>query len=1534
MHKRNKYIIGIGKGLKWLLYSLVILLVSLYLLFRLSFVQNYTANKAAIYLSDKAGVEISIGELEISQFLKISLRDLRVRDHHDSLFLKIKSLDAEIIPAYLLEDKFFVKNLVVDSLCLALIEYKGEKEMNLMRIIDSLSGEEDTTTSSFELGIMARNVSVSNSYFALDLQNDSHYEAMDYTHLNVDSINFEIDDFTIKSDSLIGNVISFSAYEKCGFDIQKLAGNVLVSPREVEIPNMQLYVNNSGLEADFNLRYNQWSDWLEFIDNVSFDARVDSISLDLNDIQYFSTSVKGMENVVYGSAIVKGSVAKIKVKDANLRYRNNTYFKGYVALNGLPEIDQTFIRIKIKDAYVDSKELSKVKLSNGELFSLPSIADKYEFIKVKGRFTGFYYDFVSKASFNSALGRFSTDISLQPTANQKDFKYSGKLSTTHFEIQKLLGSSYVKDISMKVNIEGVGLSENIDAVYDIDISNVNVAGFDYSNLELLGSIANKKLETELKSKTDSFRLSAKGYYDFSEEIPHIYLQSTLLNARMNRLFMKPKDTLGYISAKVLVDVTGSDIDNIVGIVSIHDFAYELSGKKYYSDSIIIQSYINNSFRELTANSDNVEISMSGFRRFSDLPVISDLLLHDVLPKVTKVAAFSDSDPMEWSHNSSVADEQINFDVKFLDINSIVNIFVPNFYISKNSEIQGSYTFSKDSLWVAINAEDIRYNNFRSTNIILDLKKNNSGIKLDLTSDYLKTYAGIYFDTLDVHGSINMDTADFNISWGGEHNFTNKGNIEGEIYWVDTNSYQLSFSRGDFYVQDTLWVLNPNTKISSSHHFIKFTDLDLTHGKNSLSIYGQASDDANDEIICDFSNFDVSFIDFYLKRFDTNLDGYINGELIFSKLWDRPRFTGDIEINSFSLNDIFLNTLKFNTLYSDSREAIILDLVIGSDSLGLKYLDFGGFYYPFNAKEQFDAELRVNDFPLSSIGRYLTSFTSYVDGVANGSLRLQGSLDKPVILGRIKTNIDDILIDYTNVHYKINDYLEFAPTYFGFVDVLAHDTKDHDLKLTTKINHTYFTDLNLDIDVVPINAQLLNTTVAENELFYGKAFGNGRFQLKGPINDMAMKLRLKPNNKSYLAIPISSQSSAEYSDFLTFVAKDTMQEVFMDEMIMPDDEFRLALNMEIDIDPTTTIELVMDERVGDVITAHGSGKLKMIYDVDGNFKMFGKYQIDRGNYLFTMQSILNKRFSISSGSSIVWDGDVADARIDLKAVYRVDAKLYDLLQSLVDSASSTVYKKPSKVNCIINITGSLFDPNIAFDIKVPDESIADQELVKRLLSVESTGNSEEMNKNFVSLLILGRFQPPSGYEAGANPNMLEHNAAEILAEQVGNILNQVSDDVEIGLAWSPGDEVTKQEVAVALSYTMLDDRLVLDGKFGQGGGSTTESSARIVADMEIGYYLTPDGRIRAKVFNRTNYYDPLSRKAPYTQGVGVSFRKEFNNFQELFTPKNKQKGITDAGMEELENRSNPDFESKNIEKIEDKNELKKKDKDEDEDKGQG
>jgi hypothetical protein len=44
-------------------------------------------------------------------------------------------------------------------------------------------------------------------------------------------------------------------------------------------------------------------------------------------------------------------------------------------------------------------------------------------------------------------------------------------------------------------------------------------------------------------------------------------------------------------------------------------------------------------------------------------------------------------------------------------------------------------------------------------------------------------------------------------------------------------------------------------------------------------------------------------------------------------------------------------------------------------------------------------------------------------------------------------------------------------------------------------------------------------------------------------------------------------------------------------------------------------------------------------------------------------------------------------------------------------------------------------------------------------------------------------------------------------------------------------------------------------------------------------LVPSGKIQFKAFNRSNN-NLIYETAPYTQGIGISFKEEYNTFDEL------------------------------------------------------
>ena len=131
--------------------------------------------------------------------------------------------------------------------------------------------------------------------------------------------------------------------------------------------------------------------------------------------------------------------------------------------------------------------------------------------------------------------------------------------------------------------------------------------------------------------------------------------------------------------------------------------------------------------------------------------------------------------------------------------------------------------------------------------------------------------------------------------------------------------------------------------------------------------------------------------------------------------------------------------------------------------------------------------------------------------------------------------------------------------------------------------------------------------------------------------------------------------------------------------------------------------------------------------------------------------------------------------------------------------------------------------------------------------------------------------------------------EMVSNQISNMLSKLSKDLNIGLIIRPGSNaISPQEAQLALSTQLLNDKVTLNGNFDvRGAGSTVTNSTyyntnQLSGDFEAEIKLTQ--KFRLKVFNR--YNDSYTGISPYTQGVGILYKQDFNRFSDLFRKKVK------------------------------------------------
>ncbi len=194
-------------------------------------------------------------------------------------------------------------------------------------------------------------------------------------------------------------------------------------------------------------------------------------------------------------------------------------------------------------------------------------------------------------------------------------------------------------------------------------------------------------------------------------------------------------------------------------------------------------------------------------------------------------------------------------------------------------------------------------------------------------------------------------------------------------------------------------------------------------------------------------------------------------------------------------------------------------------------------------------------------------------------------------------------------------------------------------------------------------------------------------------------------------------------------------------------------------------------------------------------------------------------------------------------------------------------------------GKLLNPTISFSIDFPYIKETDKNYIYSRLD---TTDQAMMSQQVLSLLVMNSFYYSSGYSGSLN-----FNSISLLTNQLNNILSRISDDFDIGVNYKPGDDNFAQEVGVALSTQLFDNRVSISGNVGVRGKDDTRNTNDIVGEVDVAVKLTDDGRWRAFAFNRSNNNLLYQNYSLYTQGIGLSYTKEFYKFSDLFKRKTKE-----------------------------------------------
>jgi hypothetical protein len=292
-------------------------------------------------------------------------------------------------------------------------------------------------------------------------------------------------------------------------------------------------------------------------------------------------------------------------------------------------------------------------------------------------------------------------------------------------------------------------------------------------------------------------------------------------------------------------------------------------------------------------------------------------------------------------------------------------------------------------------------------------------------------------------------------------------------------------------------------------------------------------------------------------------------------------------------------------------------------------------------------------------------------------------------------------------------------------------------------------------------------------------------------------------------------------------------------------------------------------------------LRIRTGLSDQFNINGDYTLLSGEFKFSALDVVTREFTIREGSSIRFNGDVMDSDLNVTGVYSTKAAISTLLSSMASAEAAR-----RQVDCLIDITGKLRNPQIKFDIEIPQLDPGTEGLVTSALNTE-----DKKMKQFLYLLIANSFLPneESGIITTGGSNMLYSNMTGIMAGQLNSIFERLNIPLDLGLNYQ--QNASGQNLFdVALSTQLFNNRVIVNGTIGNRRilGTTTDE---VAGDLDIDIKLNPPGTLRLNLFSHsadqyTSFLDNSQRN-----GVGFAYQREFNNlkqfFSDLFIPRRER-----------------------------------------------
>ncbi len=1488
----------------WVLGLILLLQVGGVVLLQSPRVQTFLGKKVISMLQDRMDADITFQSASVRPFDAIVLDEVLVKDIAPVLedmdtLLYVKHLSARFsIMGLFRGESISVSRLNLNGGCFHLViepdpDCPARGTTNLQRIF-RIPQKERNEPPQYHWGniLEARSVEVSQVHFHMEnMVTAARYEqrgkvipegTIDWNHLNLNVEHLKVNHLRLNDDLITGSVQDFFVQElTTGLRLDNLSaqkvrvgkGNVHVEdflghlgPGNITFLDMPLFEMEGTLEE-----YN------DFEQNVRFNATLNEGSqIDMQTIRHLAPK---MDQITFRGRIkghVQGPLSDFRFSEMRVEgLDDEVVLVTDGRMTGLPDAESTRMNflihelsfgLKDLDGFIQSwapaTQLNTDRMAPGERFTangtLSGVLDRLQF----------------QGEIDSRIGHIKTDVALAHIISHKlqPLSIEGRLETRDVQVGHIIGNKDLGAVSLTTSLTAALEPGDLRVQVDtLEIDRLQALGYNYSGISAQGRFQANDYRFHLQSTDPNLKLQADAtYYETSVRDGQLEARLQLDFADLEALHLDKRGR-SKVALNAQAGIIRTD-GHAKGRISTDHMTLENDGGRYDISDIGLNIEAEDSLHILSLRSDLLDADYKGTRSILDcFNEIKTLLVKEELPALL---------PKPAKPYSGATYEGVIVAKELQDLMAFV---APGVYVEKGTKVrfsvspEGAFNADLNSGRLALREQYIK-------DLRLHADNANEALTGEITSSAIALSPGARLSNnrLTFHADNNKLGLGYSFDNEEEEDTRAEFFATGELAQTQQGlSITARAHPSNIYYKGDGWGIQ-----SGDIHFcngdLQVNRLEANHNHQRLVVDGRYSQKRTDTLSVTMDQFNIALVNSIAGENFPQLQGRATGQaFIVSAPSAQPGLLANIVCDSTAISGRRVGQLNLSSSWNEKLKRF--DAHMRNTLDGRSSIMADAFLVP--STDELQVSLQLDRFELGYAEHFLNSIFHEFNGALSGEIKLDGKRSD-LRLSSQDLWLDDgrLTLDFTRVPYQVNGPLSLDKKGLHFEDMYVTDGEGGTGTVTggIEMNLSHLENMRMDTHVNIREMRAISLPRGVNPLAFGQVYATGRVDITGPMNKLNLAIDATSAKSGEFHLPLgSSSASGKSRELLTFQEADSLRHEDPYEQMMA--SARHTHKKQSDLLFTARIKATPDLRVyidigdGNTLNAIGSGTIELeSSSAQGSFTLGGDYTILDGNFHFGVLGLVSRDFTIQGGSTIRFNGDVWDTDLDVKGLYTTKTQLTNLLSTYEGTDNNSTISNRRTVNCGIDITGKIKNPEVGFNIEIPDLNPVIQGQVESALNTE-----DKVQKQFVYLLVTGGFLPTedSGVTNDGSSVLLS-NVTSIMAGQLNNIFQKLDIPLDLGLTYQT-TQTGRDMFDVAVSTQLFNNRVIVNGTVGSkqmvGGTSTNE----IAGDLDIEIKLNRSGSLRINLFSHsadqyTNYLDNSQRN-----GGGIAYQREFNSFGQFF-----------------------------------------------------